>query len=288
MVYFQWSGMNMIKSLISLNADLASSIALRYACQLANLTGMLLQTMHVVEPEQEGQSPGTGWVRRTWERGLLETAQVEISRLLNAERAACPALGVPRMSVGIREDELLRELEDESYDLFVEGILHSFDSTSFHRKIRSRLYREAPSAILLVKNLVIPKNVVLLLEDNVPLRALILSFLKIVEGAELEVDLLHYKFQSEGRTDFKIKREDAASSHPKEADSILGSAEEIFAAEGRTVRKCLMVKDTPVKIGEHLEDYSLVVSFLPRQKSLKRPLLDLLARVPSAILLCRD
>jgi hypothetical protein len=280
--------MNMIKSLVSLNADLASSIALRYACQLANLTGMLLQTMHVVEPEQEGQSPGTGWVRRTWERGLLETAQAEISRLLNAERTACPALGVPRMSIGVREDELLRELEDESYDLFVEGVLHSFDSTSFHKKIRSRLYREAPSSILLVKNLVSPKNVVLLLEDKVPLQALVSSFLKIVEGAELEVDLLHYKFEREGRTDFKVKGEDTASSHPKEPNNTLSSAERMLAAEGRTVRKSLVVQDTPVKIGEHLEDYSLVVSFLPRQRALKRPLQDLLARVPSAILLCRE
>lgn len=52
----------MIKTLVSTNADLATSIALRYACQLADLTGMVLQTMPVVEPEQEGHSPGTGWV----------------------------------------------------------------------------------------------------------------------------------------------------------------------------------------------------------------------------------
>ncbi len=278
----------MIKTLVSLNADLASSIALRYACQLANSTGMLLQTMHVVEPEQEGHSPGTGWVRRTWEKGLLETAQAEISRLLNAERAACPPLGVPRMSVGVREDELLRELEEESYDLFVEGVLHSFDSAYFHKKLRSRLYRETPCPILLVKNLVGMKNAALLLEDEAMLPAMISSFLKIVEGAELDVDLLHCTFQSTGRLTFKNKEEATAFSHPQEPDTILSSAEKMLAEQGRTARESLVIQDTPVKIAECLEDYSLVVSFLARQKAMKGPLLDLLARVPSAVLFCRE
>jgi len=276
----------MIKTLVSINADLASSIALRYACQLANLTGMLLQTMHVVEPEQEGHSPGTGWVRRTWEKGLLETAQGEISRLLDAERAAFPGLGVPRMSVGVREDELLRELEEESYDLFVEGLLYSFDSSYFHKKLRSRLYREAPSSILLVKNLVSPKKVALLLEDEVAIRSMISSFLKIIDGAEMEIDLLRYKFQSGGRMNFQGNVEPRAPSRPEKPDSILSSAEEILAAEKRTVSASLVVQDTPLKIGEYLEGYSLVVSFLPHQKAIKGPLVDLLARVPSAILLC--
>jgi hypothetical protein len=278
----------MIKALVSINADLASSIALRYACQLANLTGMHLQTIHVVEPEQEGNSPGTGWVRRTWEKGLLETAQGEISRLLNAERASFPALGVPRMCVGVREDEILRELEEESYDLYVEGVLYSFDSSHFHKKLRSRLLREAPSSILLVKNLLSLKKVALLLEDEVAMRSLISTFLKIIDGAEMEIDLLRYKFQSGGRINFEGNSEARAPSRPEGTDNLLSSAEAILSAEERTVRASLVLRDTPFKIGEYLEDYSLVVSFLPRQKAMKGPLVDLLARVPSAILLCRE
>ena len=56
-----------LKTLVAVDADLASSIAIRYACDLANRTGMQLQTIHVVEPEEQGHTPGTGWVRRTWE-----------------------------------------------------------------------------------------------------------------------------------------------------------------------------------------------------------------------------
>ena len=278
----------MIKTLVSVNADLASSIALRYVCQLAKVTGMQLQTMHVVQPEQEGHSPGTGWVRRTWEKGLLEAAQAEISRLVNAERTAFSALGPPRISIGVREDEFLLELEEGSYGLFVEGILYSFDSSYFHKKLRSRLYRDAPSSILLVKNLVSLKNVVLLLEDEVVSRDMISSFLKIIEGTEMEVDLLRCKFQARGRLSFKNDGVGGAPSHPKESDSILNSAIEMFAAEGKTYGKSLVVRDTPEKISEYLEDYSLVVTCLPHQKGAKGPLVDLLARVPSAILFCRE
>ncbi|MBW2096038.1 MAG: hypothetical protein JRI80_14230 [Deltaproteobacteria bacterium] len=277
----------MIKTLIYINADLASSIALRYTCQLANLTGMLLQTMHVVEPDLEGHSPGTGWVRRTWEKGLLETAQAEISRLINAEGAACPPLAPPKMSIGVREDELLRELEEGSYDLFVEGLLHSYDPSYFYRKLRSRLFREIPSSILLVKNLVNLRSAVLLLEDDLTLRP-ISSFLKIIDGAEMDIDLLHCRFQRRGRLRFEGNGESKAPSRPGELDDILSSAEEMLAGEGKAVRERLVAQDTPAKISEYLEDYSLVVSFLPRQKAFKGPLTDLLARIPSAILLCRQ
>jgi hypothetical protein len=280
--------MNMIKTLVSINADLASSIALRYACQLANLTGMLLQTMHVVEPEPEGHSPGTGWVRRTWEKSLLETAQAEISRLLNAERTAYPALGVPKMSIGVREDELLHELEEGSYDLFIEGLLHSYDSSYFYRKIRSKLFREAPSSILLVKNLAGLRNIVLMLENEAELQPLIATFLKIFKGTEIGVDLLHYGFQSAGKVSLRDKSEATTSLRRGEPDEILRSAERMLATEGWNTKESLVVHDTPNKIGDCMKDYALVVSCLPRQRGMKNELLEVLGRVPSAILLCRE
>jgi len=128
---------------------------------------------------------------------------------------------------------------------------------------------------------------VLLLEDDVAPRPMISTFLKIVEGVELEVDLLRCRFQSGGRLNFLGKGEAGAPSHPEEPDNLLNSAEEMLTEEGRAAKESLVVQDTPLKIAEYLEDYSLVVSFLSRQKAMKGPLLDLLARVPSAILLCR-
>ena len=70
--------MHMIRALIFVDNRLASSIALRYACRLANVSGMDLQTIYIEEPEHEDRPPGTGWVKSTWEKGLLVSAGAEI------------------------------------------------------------------------------------------------------------------------------------------------------------------------------------------------------------------
>ena len=70
----------MIKTLVSLNADLASSIAFQYSCRLKQFVDMNLRVIHV--EEVEGHPPGSGWVRSTWERGLIHTAREEISQLM--------------------------------------------------------------------------------------------------------------------------------------------------------------------------------------------------------------
>ncbi len=276
----------MVKALVSLNADLASSIALRYACQLANMISMDLQTIHVEEADHEGHPPGTGWVRRTWEKGLLETAQEEISQLINAERASCPGLTSPKMFVGERETEVLRELEEEPYDLFVEGVLYSFSSSNFYKKIRSKLYRQAPCPIILVKNLVSLKRVVLLLEDGTDLGLRVTTFSKIFEGADVEVDLFHLKFQAAGRLSFRKREEATSISRQEDSDDVLKAAKEMLLASGQTPRGSRMVHDTPVKIADSLRDYGLVVSYISHSMGKKSPLLELLSRVPSAILLC--
>ena len=67
----------MIKTIVSLDTNLASSIALRYACRLANLIETELHTIHVKEPDSEGSSPGSGWVRKTWEDAMLTSEQAE-------------------------------------------------------------------------------------------------------------------------------------------------------------------------------------------------------------------
>ena len=134
----------MLRTLVYLDADLASSIALRYTCQLAQLVDMKLHSVHVEEPDQDGHAPGTGWVRRTWESTMLKTGEFEIAQLINAEKSSCPKLGAPKMIVGDRESEILREIQRESYDLFVEGLLHSFTTKKLFDKINSKLYKPRP------------------------------------------------------------------------------------------------------------------------------------------------
>jgi hypothetical protein len=277
--------MVMIKTLVSLNADLASSIAFRYSCRLTQFVDMSLQTIHV--EEVGGYPPGSGWVRSTWEKGSLHTAQEEISQLINAERSSWPPLGPPIIRVGEREDELIHEIEDQSYDLFMEGILNSFSPVNFYKKLRSKLYRYAPCPIILVKNLVDPNGVALLLTDNADLRPLISTFLKIFRKSELKVDLIHFTFQKSWRPGFREKVGVSSIPGHENANKMLGEARAMLTEKGWDRRESWIIQDTLEKFNEFLEDCSLVAACIPRNPARKSWMMELLSRVPTATLLCR-
>jgi hypothetical protein len=276
----------MIKTLVFLNADLASSIALRYACQMAKTFEMDIKSMHVEEADAEGNPPGTGWVRRTWEKGLLGTAETEISRLINAERTSCPTLGSPKMVVGDREAEILRELEEGSYQLLVEGILLSFDASSFENRLRSKLYKKMPCPLLLVKNLVGLSKIALLLEDYTDPRILFSTFFELAGSSTLHFDMFRVIHQKPGRLSFKKKAPESSNSALGRTDEFLAKANNVLEETGRHPLTVKTVRDTPAGIAETLQDYGLVVTGIPRQMAKNSPMLEVLSRVPSAVLLC--
>jgi hypothetical protein len=86
------TGVNpMIKTLVAIEVDLASSMAIRYACQLGNLINMELYPVYVKEPPPEVPTTGVGWVRRTWEREIVAAGKEEILGPGEAEKVK----GVP-------------------------------------------------------------------------------------------------------------------------------------------------------------------------------------------------
>jgi nucleotide-binding universal stress UspA family protein len=270
--------MTTLKTLVAVDADLASSIAIRYACQLANLTGMQLQIIHVVEPQDQGYSPGTGWVRRTWEDALLQTGGEEIAQLIQAERASCPALGIPQIAVGERDQEILKALQAAGCDLFMEGLLHSFTSTSFQNKIRSRLYRSIPCPVMLVKNLVTLEKGVLLVAEHEELQLCVSAFLKIFKRVPIEPELLICRF---------LQKEPARESElPQNAGESLRTAEKILNSSGRKATQSRVVQGTVETLDPYLRDFSLVIAAIAREKSRKDSLLEILGRTPSPVMLC--
>ena len=275
----------MIKTLASLNADLASDIAFRYSSRLSQFTDMNLQAIHV--EEVEGPSPGTGWVRNTLERGLLHTAQEEISGLIKVAQSAYRIRNAPIIRVGEREHELLREIKDGPYDLFMEGILNSFSPVNFYRRLQSGLYRNAPCPILLVKNMVEMNKTAILLRDNTNLTSLISTYLKIFAKPGLEVDLIHVSFPESGRKGFKEKIENSKTSIHKNANKILEDAKVMLIENGREPKDSWIIQDIPEKLNELLIEYGLIVIQMPRNPVKKNRVMELLSHVPTAILLCR-
>jgi hypothetical protein len=277
----------MISTLVSLNADLASSIAFRYACRLAELVDMRLQTIHVEEVEREGYPPGSGWVRHTWEEGLLSTAGEEISQLINAEKGSCPSLESPIIRIGDRDDELLQEIRGRGHDLFLEGVLSSFDAQLFHKRMRSKLYRYAPCPIMLVKNLVAPDRVALLVNDMKAVDSLVSAFAKIFDKAKAVVDLVYFSIKKGNRPELKTRLSEATAPGLENAGPVIGEAKARLADHGWTPEECWVIRDLPQKIGAKLEDYGLVGACVPRHPNRKDPVLEMLSRVPSATLSVR-
>ena len=278
----------MMDMLISLKADLASSIAFRYACRLAELAQIHLQTIYVEEVEKEGYPPGSGWVRSTWESGLLETAQREIAQLINTEKSHCPVLDAPIVRIGEREEELLREVKRESYDVFLEGVLSSSDERLFYHKVRSRFYRQLTCPIILVKNLVNPARVALVLAEPKDVKPLVNTFANLFEKSKLSVDLVYVK--ANRNVPAEKQRIPAGTAGPEweDARGALDEARERLAFHGWTPQESWILQERPQAIGEMLATYGLVGCRLPRAPHKANIVMDLLSRVSSATLFARN
>jgi hypothetical protein len=267
----------MIRTIVSLETNLATNIALRYACRLANLIETELHTIYVKEPDSEDQSPGSGWVRKTWENAMLTTEQAEIHRMVKAERASYPRLGPPRISVGDREKEIFYELQNGLYDLFVEGALHTYNSAPFYSKIHSWFYRNTPCPVILVKNLVSLEKVLLVLSSEVNYAKLISTVIKLFKGVKVELDLVYCDFAGHTK-----------SARPKgeDAGTILQNAEKILSENEMPPAQSHVVEKSSDKAAEFIRGYGLVASSIYRQTRKKSPLLELLSRTPYPLLLC--
>ena len=266
----------MLRTLVYLDADLASSIALRYACQLTHIINMQLHTVHVEEPDQDGYAPGTGWVRRTWESAMIKTGEFEIAQLIKAEKSSCPILGAPKMLVGERENEILREIQRESYDLFVEGSLHSFTPKKLFDKIHSRLYRHIPCPVIVVKNLIDLEKIGLIVRDEIESKQLVSMFLKIFSGAKLNLDLIYCEFQESGKLSSKGRAD---------ANGTLNAVENILIEQNWHPEDCRTLQGSPEEIGDVLRNYGLVASPLHHSISKKSNWFQLMSHIPSPILI---
>ncbi len=138
----------MIKTLVAIEVDLASSLAIRYACQLGNLLDAELHPVYVKAPPPEVPATGTGWVRRTWEREILEMGKEEIQEMLAGEMESCPRMQEPRVIYGDREYELLKIMEHEPFDLYVEGAPYPFTPVNIHRRLSAKFYQRVGTPLI--------------------------------------------------------------------------------------------------------------------------------------------
>ena len=267
----------MINILVSVNPDLASSIAIRYAGELSQFMDIALQPIHVKEPEQKGNLFGTGWVRHTWEHALAERAEEEINLLIRTEKRYCPALAAPRVVVGERESEILKELQTGVYDLFMEGVLASFDEADFRRLVGSKLYQNAPCPVIVVKNLVTLEKVALLSYPGLEPSSFVGDVTNTLAQLRLPLEVIHL-----------VPKKDIKGLEINEGGQNVLEFNNLFDAvrkRGLNIKKGQALTGHPKEIADYLSKYGMVVCAIRDVLDKKSPIYTVLAFTPSPVLL---
>jgi hypothetical protein len=143
----------MLKTLVAIEVDLASSFAIRYACDLGNLIPMELYPVYVKAPPPEVPVTGTGWVRHTWEREIVEMGKEEIHEMLASEQETCPMLQQPRVIYGDRNYELVKIEGQEAFDLYVEGAPYPFTPANIQRRLHAKFYQKLACPLIWLRGL---------------------------------------------------------------------------------------------------------------------------------------
>jgi hypothetical protein len=290
----------MINGALYLDEDLASSIALKFVDHMRQLIyDLRLQMIHVMRPDIKPQSVGYGWVRRTWEKGVLEEGMSMISRMLKTENVHFPVSGPPKVMMGDRDQETLAELTNNAYDLFIEGDHDISSVKDFRKLINSRLYAKAPCPILIARNQIKRNRSVLLAEEGTNIRRLAEQFGSLMKTSKLSVDLIYFKapkitdwdrhmaaaaFAEAG--EFETAREVFQKENPSQkseaARPTFSDSETIAALDKIKVNDTRLMNGPADKLAVLLQDYDLVASTFPSRKSFH---LEALASTDASVML---
>jgi hypothetical protein len=143
----------LIKTLVSIEVDLASSLAIRFACQLGAAIPMEVHPVYVKEFSSDGSLIGAGWASRTLEREMIKEGKDEISEMITAEMDFCPDLGEPQVIYGDREAELLKIMQKEDFGLYVEGLHFPWNAAAIYKQLHSKFYKKLTFPVVWVRAL---------------------------------------------------------------------------------------------------------------------------------------
>lgn len=266
----------MIRTLVSVYPDLSSVIAMNYACRLSKFLDMGIQPIFVKEPEEAENAPAVGWVRQTWENSLVEVEQDAMNKLIESEKSEYAILSRLRVLYGNRDDKILDNLLEGPYDLYVEGCVSRFEKSELLQRARSSLYSRLPCPVIIARNLIDFKKILIVTGSAAPADKLLPPLVKLFEGHIPRFDLLYCNIIDAGALEPIYDSADLFSV----ADAVLN--EYGWEPENR-----LALQGTPKDLARQIEEYSLVATSLPKQPERHNGLLELLSDTFSPILFCR-
>ena len=179
----------MIRTLVSIEIDLASSYAIRYACQLGNLMEMEINPVYVKGYYSQEPTTGIGWVRHTWEREIIKQGKEEIAEMIASEMDSCPTLNEPRVIYGDREPELIRLMAQEAFDLYVEGAPFPFNPATIHNRLRMKFYQRLKCPLIWLRSVRKIDQIIVLCLDTPGTKALTQALPRLWAGCPVPVHL---------------------------------------------------------------------------------------------------
>ncbi len=200
----------MVKTLVAIEVDLASSFAIRYACQLGNLIQMEIHPVYVKFPSPEIPMPGVGWVRHTYEREVVNLGKQEIQEVLAPEIDQCPILQEPRVIYGDREIELLHVVEQEPFDLYIEGAPYPFSPAVVYKRLHAKFYQHLTCPLIWLRGVRKIDRVVALCFDPDGTRALVENLGRLFGGSAVPL-VLSYPGNTRGSLDMQAVAEKAVA-----------------------------------------------------------------------------
>jgi hypothetical protein len=179
----------MIKTLVSIEVDLAASRAVRFASQLNYFVGMEIHPVYVKEAPAREVSIGSGWARRHWEEEIVQQGRTEIMEMISSEWEFSPTLKEPQVIWGDRERELLRIIEADAFDVFVDGERFEWTAANLHRKLQSRLWQRFPGVIGIARVLRKIEGLLVLCTEAQGVQPLARSLALLWQGSSLPMTL---------------------------------------------------------------------------------------------------
>ena len=175
----------MIKTLVSIEVDLASSLAIRFACQLGGSIDVEIHPVYVKESLSHDSFLGAGWASRTWQREIIEKGKEEISKMIAPEMDFCPKLSDPRVIYGDRHSEVSRVAQEGQFDLYVEGVDFVWNRSELYKLAHTKFYQRLTCPLILVRSLRKMTRVLVLCLNIQGTETLTKTFKKIWKGSSV-------------------------------------------------------------------------------------------------------
>ncbi|MEW6657948.1 MAG: hypothetical protein AB1424_04760 [Thermodesulfobacteriota bacterium] len=179
----------MMKTLVSIEVDLAASRAIRFASQLNFFIPMEIHPVYVKESPPRELSIGSGWARKHWEQELVREGKAEIREMISSEWEFSPTLKEPLVVYGDRERELLKIMETERFAVFVDGERFDWTPANLYRKCHSKLWQQFPGVIGIARVLRKIEALLVLCPETSGVQPLVQSLSLLWKGSSLPVSL---------------------------------------------------------------------------------------------------